>query len=331
MQKTTKTFVKKATATVLACSMALAFGSVVSSQAAAKKPTLNKTKLTLSENMSEKLKVKKNGFTIKSTKWSSDKKSVATVKKGVVTGENEGKATITAKVKAVAKGKKKAKTYKLKCKVTVTPEQGENWDGGWETASDPTITDDLKVTFDKAFEGIVGATYEPVALLATQVVAGTNYRFLARKTTATATPKSTYAFVDIWKDLDGSVGLLTTVGDGICSTTITANPKDGAAGAWTQASSPKIEDAILSKLTPVLDKAIKTPDGIEAKMTPVALVEQQVVNGLNVMLICESEFIGSDPGEIPSYSFVVLSTGPDFSDVKVSSVMHLSEYLEPTA
>ena len=81
----------------------------------AAKIKLSKTKITLTQGKKYQLKVK---GTKKKAKWSSTKKSVATVnKKGVVTAKKKGTAYIKAKV-----GKK---TYK--CKVTVkskkTPEK----------------------------------------------------------------------------------------------------------------------------------------------------------------------------------------------------------------
>ena len=73
----------------------------------AAKNKLSKTKITLTQGKKYQLKVK---GTKKKVKWSSTKKSVATVnKKGVVTAKKKGTAYIKAKV-----GKK---TYK--CKVTV--------------------------------------------------------------------------------------------------------------------------------------------------------------------------------------------------------------------
>lgn len=72
-----------------------------------KKPYLNKTKAELTAGDKLKLKVTKTG---KKITWSSsNKKTAAVSKKGVVTAKSAGKATITAKYG----------TVKLKCKVTV--------------------------------------------------------------------------------------------------------------------------------------------------------------------------------------------------------------------
>lgn len=99
--------VKGFVAVLLVFALTIAIGGENHTQAAKKKPKLNKKKVTLYVGKTAKLKVKN---TKKKVKWSSSKKSVATVTKtGKVTAKKKGKATITAKV-----AKKK-----LKCTVTV--------------------------------------------------------------------------------------------------------------------------------------------------------------------------------------------------------------------
>lgn len=115
--KITKTFLKKLTMYLLVVMIGFVTPSIVFSQsntivaqAATAKPKISKTKNTIyvGSNFSLTLKNVKSGI-----KWSTSKKSVATVKaKGVgviVTGKKAGKATITATYKK--------KTYK--CVVTV--------------------------------------------------------------------------------------------------------------------------------------------------------------------------------------------------------------------
>ena len=80
--------------------------------------------------------------------------------------------------------------------------------GGYVDAEDGTLTDELKDIFDSALEDLLGATYEPQELVATQVVAGTNYKFLANGTkTTNPITKGTY-YITIYKDLQGNVSLL---------------------------------------------------------------------------------------------------------------------------
>ena len=57
-------------------------------------------------------------------------------------------------------------------------------------------------------QGLLGASYEPVELVATQVVVGTNYKFLANGTNTTfPLTKGTY-YIYINEDLQGNISLL---------------------------------------------------------------------------------------------------------------------------
>lgn len=58
--------------------------------------------------------------------------------------------------------------------------------GGW-TVHDPMTAED-KAVFETALKGLVGCKYEPI-VVATQVVNGVNYIYIAKYTTVTATPK----------------------------------------------------------------------------------------------------------------------------------------------
>ncbi|MCR5120944.1 MAG: hypothetical protein K6B74_00830 [Ruminococcus sp.] len=57
--------------------------------------------------------------------------------------------------------------------------------------------------FDSAYEGLAGVDNRAYAYLGRQVVAGTNYLFLASATPVVPNPKSTYNFTTIYVDTDG--------------------------------------------------------------------------------------------------------------------------------
>ena len=80
--------------------------------------------------------------------------------------------------------------------------------GGWAAAADPAITDEVKAVFDKGMEGLVGVDYVPVALLGTQVVAGTNYAFLCQGTVVVPDAVPAWKIVFLYQDLEGSVSIL---------------------------------------------------------------------------------------------------------------------------
>jgi len=90
---------------------------------------------------------------------------------------------------------------------TVEPAKESETVGGWTKVEDGTITDDLQKLFDKAVGSLTGATYKPEKLLETQLVSGTNYKFLAEQTTVTADPTTKKVIVEIYEDLQGNVSI----------------------------------------------------------------------------------------------------------------------------
>ena len=82
--------------------------------------------------------------------------------------------------------------------------------GGWEisAAEAGALPDDARAAFDKAMETLVGADYTPVALLGTQVVAGTNYCILCQVTPVVLNPVPAWALVYIYADLEGNAEIL---------------------------------------------------------------------------------------------------------------------------
>ena len=82
--------------------------------------------------------------------------------------------------------------------------------GGWEItkAEAGTIPEDAQAAFDKATEQLDGADYTPVALLATQVVAGTNYCILCQVTPVVPDAVPAWALVYIYADLEGNAEIL---------------------------------------------------------------------------------------------------------------------------
>ena len=66
-------------------------------------------------------------------------------------------------------------------------------DGAWKTSKSrySFLTSSQTKTFNKAVKGLTGVSYEPVAVVAKQTVAGTNYVYLCKGTTVTKKPVMT--------------------------------------------------------------------------------------------------------------------------------------------
>ena len=90
--------------------------------------------------------------------------------------------------------------------------EAEQLAGGWsvyEEVPNIVLSERAQNAFDSATEELLGVGYSQIAVLGTQVVAGTNYAILALKTTVTAEPVSQMCVVTIYAGVDGSNELLT--------------------------------------------------------------------------------------------------------------------------
>lgn len=94
--------------------------------------------------------------------------------------------------------------------IGIAPACAEMTVGGWENIPHEagTLPEDAQTAFDKALEALDGAVYTPVALLSTQVVAGTNYCILCQITPVVPDPVPVWALVYIYADLQGNAEIL---------------------------------------------------------------------------------------------------------------------------
>ena len=78
--------------------------------------------------------------------------------------------------------------------------------GGWENIPHEAeaLPDDAQEAFDKVKESLDDGEYTPVSLMATQVVAGTNYCILCQITPSDPDAGSKWALVYIYADLQGN-------------------------------------------------------------------------------------------------------------------------------
>ena len=83
-------------------------------------------------------------------------------------------------------------------------------DGSWSENAALEVTDDAKKALEKACETLTGAEYTPVALLATQVVAGTNYSILCESKATVPNAETGYVIVTVYADLEGNAEITET-------------------------------------------------------------------------------------------------------------------------
>ena len=84
--------------------------------------------------------------------------------------------------------------------------------GGWEITDHDAeeLPEDAQRAFDKAKDKLTDGEYTPVSLLATQLVAGTNYCILCQVTPSDAASEQKWTLVYIYADLQGNAEIMNT-------------------------------------------------------------------------------------------------------------------------
>jgi hypothetical protein len=172
--------------------------------------------------------------------------------------------------------------------------------GGWANTEDPAMTDELRAIFEKALAELVGVNYTPIACLGTQVVAGTNYCFLAQATVVYPDAKPTYALVYVYQDLQGGATVMNFADMPVIpNENGEAEPipaDETLMGGWAYAESYEITDEIKDRLGKALEKLVG------ANYEPVANLATQVVAGQNRCLLCKISPVVPNP--VPHYTLV---------------------------
>lgn len=169
--------------------------------------------------------------------------------------------------------------------------------GGWSVYPEnkAIVTDNDQALFDKALEGWTGVGYTPLRVLATQVVSGTNYAFLAKGVTVTAKPETGYYIVTIYEDLQGKAEVKCIKQIDFTDPKVTDATPETLAGGWQIFDNPK--DGMLpeEKAQVSFEKAAQKQLGV--KLVPISLLGTQLVNGTNYCAICRGSAVTQNPIE----------------------------------
>ena len=176
------------------------------------------------------------------------------------------------------------------------PEQAEDLadtgavSGAWtfsNFAAD-NCTADEKAILTKALEGFGGISLDPRDVIATQVVAGTNYAFLCMATPIVPDAVSHWAVVTVFAATDGSVQLVGTVDIDPADVKVKNDSADAETGAWSSAA--KQTGAPLP--TAVFD-ALNSGDGMD--FVSIAVLGTQPVSGTNYRILCYGTTVTAQP------------------------------------
>lgn len=165
--------------------------------------------------------------------------------------------------------------------------------GGWEIAAEAgsSISDDERAIFEKAMEGLPSLDYEPVAVIAAQLVSGTNRAHLCRGTVVSPDDGIGWHVIGVYEDLGGDVELLDIKELDITQPILSEDSADAeTVGAWTVAKPGS--DALPAEVAELFGKAMESVASVDYK--PIALLGTQIVSGTDYLVLCYGEPIAPD-------------------------------------
>lgn len=161
--------------------------------------------------------------------------------------------------------------------------------GGWQVNTEATsrVSADEQTVFENAMASSNDAaakSAKPVAVMATQVVAGTNYAFLGYA------DSSWYVF-KVYEDLQGSVSLLSAKAIDLADVKTTDEAAQQLSGGWTVWND---ETGTLApdEVQKAFESALSAWTGVS--LDPIAYLGSQVVKGTNYKVLCAGSAVTPD-------------------------------------
>lgn len=154
--------------------------------------------------------------------------------------------------------------------------------GAWEPNADSlasSLTADERTFFDAAVEQFTGVGYEPIATLATQQVAGTNYAFLCRATQVSSSSDVSWAIVVVNQDTEGNA-TITSIKELDRENPSTSSSVSGFGGMGGWEANGLASQSIPADVASAFDAV--SGGGV----SPVAVTATQLVSGTNYQIVC---------------------------------------------
>lgn len=152
----------------------------------------------------------------------------------------------------------------------------------WEIPQINKVTVDQKKYFEEAVGKLDGYFYEPVALLGTQIVSGTNYCFLCTPTITADNAMGSMVLTYVYVDLQGEATYLKDDRLVLPGTESASDDGTPMVGGWSYAESAAITDDVKN----MVYKAAEANGG--DLYEPIAYVGSQIVSGTNHAILCKT-------------------------------------------
>lgn len=157
--------------------------------------------------------------------------------------------------------------------------------GDWRTSKPTSVITAKDDVFKKATKELDGVSYKPVALLAKQVVSGTNYIYLCYGTTISKKSVSSWYILSAYKNLNNKVRLNSIEKINIKDIKTSVKPRtETLAGGYVILPVRKKPSTLPANARKAFNKATKSYS--EYNLSPIALLGTQLVAGTNYRILC---------------------------------------------
>ncbi|MBO7697844.1 MAG: DUF4430 domain-containing protein [Erysipelotrichaceae bacterium] len=155
------------------------------------------------------------------------------------------------------------------------------------------LTQDEKEVFEKATAEMLSVTYEPIRVIATQVVNGTNYAFLVSQSKVTANPVKEFYIVKIYKDLENNVDFKAINKLDPLKVVSKEDVQEDLVGGWVVEGPDNSAILLDENAQASFGKATEAYTGVN--LQPVQLLASQLVNGTNYIALCKGQTVTENP------------------------------------
>ena len=201
------------------------------------------------------------------------------------------------------------------------PESGGTGETAQESVNDmdvysAVIDDESAEIFTEASHALLGVSYEPLRLLATQIVSGTNYAYLCRAQVSAPDASPYYAIVAVYKDLEGNISVLSANEISLDDIHTTEDSNSGLAGGWEIAGSGK-PGALSEAAESALNNAVMAYTGMN--FMPLILLSRGQDDGITYKYLC----IGQTVTPSLSRKLVIVDVKESLSSSEITDVQTL--------
>ena len=166
--------------------------------------------------------------------------------------------------------------------------------GGWQLFDkfNVVLTQEEKEIFEKATADMLSVKYEPIRVIATQVVNGTNYAYLVAQSKVVENPSKEFYIIKIYRDLEGNVDF-KAINKLDPVSVVAKNQQEQLAGGWEVAGPDNSGILLDENAQASFNKAVEAHTGVN--LQPIQLLASQIVNGTNYIALCKGQTVSEKP------------------------------------